>query len=459
MYLFLNQKSLKLRDLITNRLVPQRLWIIGLLSLIFIALEILEERVPLDRNRFCLEIISVILFLVLLALIWILLELLLNTINTKNHALDILQIKHSLSEQLTIATEWEDIIDTLLKFPQSITPLIGASLLIYDPQSARFQTVTKQMPGEKNSQPAYSFRIPEKCFTSLHEFPTTIHAIELSPPVDGTLKPGTPNGYCLPFFGANSLIAKLLLFLPQEHTLSPIQSDIFNHVAPEMAVALAAAQQRHEQTTILIDKAQDQERLSISRDLHDTLGQNLVYLHLKLDHFSRDIEKVDLLEMRTELEQMREVANKSYELVYGTLAILHAEEAIPLINLLLDHSRLVVDRSKFKVRITQSGPPRKLKPALLRQIFYIFGEALSNVERHANAQKVTVKLAWGQNDLLIKITDNGRGFDPKTAQNEQHFGLKIMQERTATLGGRFDLQSTSHGTQVTVWFPLVFNDL
>ncbi len=460
MYLPQNQQAPKFITWIETWLIPYRLWVISFLSLIFIAIEFWEEWGGLSGSyHIYLEITSIFLFMVLLAFSWIFLQLLLNSIKEKNSALKILQMKHDLSAQLTITTDWDKLIDLILQFPQTINPLTGASLLIFDPKTAKFEVVAQRKSEDPSSQTALPFRIPETCFSNFHEYSTTLHPINLSIHEDGPHNASQPNVYCLPLPYGETILAKLLFNLPPENILSPEQCDILNHVASDIAIAIASTQQRQEQTTILIGEAQDKERLSISRDLHDTLGQNLVYLRLKLDHIARDIEKVNLSEMRTELEQMREVANKSYEVVRGTLAILHAEEAVPLINLLLDHSRLVVDRSKFKVNITQKGRPQKLKPALLRQIFYIFGEALSNVERHAHAQKVIVKLAWGVEDITIKIADNGRGFDPDMVQKQQHFGLKIMQERTAALGGRFNLQSTHHGTQVTVWFPLVSNDL
>ncbi|MCB9423093.1 MAG: hypothetical protein H6667_25055 [Ardenticatenaceae bacterium] len=451
MQLLQNLQYSKLNSWIEKKIIPGRLWIIAFFSILFIILEFLEETVASSQIRFYFEVASVALFFVLLGIIWLLLEYLVIETRAKNHALNILQTKHDLSTWLALTAEWGSLIDILLEFPQSVAPIIGASLLIYNPDPARFELIAERCFEKDTPQTTKAFKIPEAC-TENDSITTPVTLSNLD---SITLQSGEFNTYCIPFVFGNSTIARLLLHLPPANTLSPKQIDIFNHVAPDMAVALASAQKQHEQTTLLIGKATDKERLSISRDLHDTLGQNLAYLRLKLDQYARDINKIDLAEMHTELEQMRETANKSYELVRGTLSILHSEEPIPLINLLLDHSRLVVDRSKFKVRITQTGQPVKLKPALLRQIFYIFGEALSNVEKHACAQNVAVKLVWGQQNLIIKISDNGRGFNPNAVESRQHFGLTIMRERTTALGGSFDLKSTSRGTQLTFEFPLI----
>jgi len=209
-----------------------------------------------------------------------------------------------------------------------------------------------------------------------------------------------------------------------------------------------------------VDRAKDAERHSISRDLHDMLGQNLAYLRLKLDQFARNIDRqtIDLDEVRAELVYMQDIANRSYELVRSMLSILHTAEPLPLLDLLQNHAQTVAGRAGLSFEIRQTDDPYVLKAAQLRQILFIFSEALSNVERHAGAQSVRVDLVWGQTDLTMKIMDDGHGFEPNAVQTQQHFGLRIIQERTAVLGGQFDLRSTDHGTELNFCFPLAANN-
>lgn len=455
---FQENQTTKISSWIEDKLVRRRFWVIGLLSVLFVVLEIVEELVPYSRTRHQIEILSILLFFLLLFIIWILLEHVLKITRVKNHALKILQIKHDLSTRLAFTTEWDEMVTALYEFPRTINPLIAPSLLVYNPQSAKFEVSSEQQYNEQ-ALPAssYSF-IPAVYYTKTSDHPTTLHAIESPPNETGNSQANMPTMYCLPLFWGESLIARMFLILPSEANLSEEQKDIFSYVASDIAIALVSAQRQQQQFTQLVSQAKDTERLSISRDLHDTLGQNLAYLHMKLDQMARDADKTNASETRADIEQMRAVANQSYELVRGKLSMMHLQES-SLKDILLNHSQLIVERSRLALEITQTGQPFCLKPGILRQVVYIFGEALSNVERHADAHEVKVELIWGQQeDLIMILTDDGRGFDPVKAHSSGHFGLKIMQERTATIGGRFDLKSPTCdtkkcGTQLTFWFP------
>ncbi|MBP6469322.1 MAG: hypothetical protein KBE23_03655 [Chloroflexi bacterium] len=455
---FQENQITKFNSWIEDKLVRRRFWVITLLSVLFVVLEILEELVPESRVRHQIEILSILLFFLLLFIIWILLEHVLKITRIKNHALKILQIKHDLSAKLALTTEWDEMITALYEFPRTHNPLIIPSLLVFNPQSAKFEAVNEQKFCEQALSANAQSPIPAMYYTNTSGHPTTLHAIELPPTEIPNSQTNLPNMYCLPLFWGESLIARMFLTLPSEANLPEEQRDIFNYVASDIAIALVSAQRQQHQSMQLVSQTRDTERLSISRDLHDTLGQNLVYLHLKLDQMARDADKANLSETRADLEQMRTVANQSYELVRGKLSMMHLQEA-SLKDILLNHSQLIVERSKLALEITQTGQPFCLKPGILRQVVYIFGEALSNVERHAHACKVMVELIWGQQeDLIMILTDDGRGFDPEKAHSSGHFGLKIMQERTATIGGRFDLKSPTCdtkncGTQLTFWFP------
>jgi len=455
---FQENQITKINTWIEDKLVRRRFWVIGLLSVLFVALEIVEELVPYSRARHQIEILSILLFFLLLFIIWILLEHVLKITRVKNHALKILQIKHDLSTRLALTTEWDEMVTALYEFPRTINPLIAPSLLVYNPQLAKFEVSSEQQYNEQALPASSHSLIPAVYYTKTSEHPTTLHDIQLSTTKAENSQTSVANMYCLPLIWRKSLIARLFLTLPSEASLSEEQRDIFNYVASDIAIALVSAQRQQQQSTQLVRQAKDTERLSISRDLHDTLGQNLGYLHLTLDQMARDADKANATELLANLEQMRTVANQSFEIVRGKLSMMHLQEA-SLKDILLNHSQLIVERSNLVLEITQTGQPFCLKPGILRQVVYIFGEALSNVERHADAHKVMVELIWGQQeDLIMILTDDGRGFDPLKAHSSGHFGLKIMQERTATIGGRFDLKSPTCdtkncGTQLTFWFP------
>src|SRR5262249_50293949 len=102
-----------------------------------------------------------------------------------------------------------------------------------------------------------------------------------------------------------------------------------------------------------------------------------------------------------------------------------------------------------------------LRQAMLDQdlsttFFRIFQETLTNVIRHAGATHVKVTLTQSAGQILLKVSDNGRGITPAEISNSSSMGLLGMRERAALLGGRFQISRLrgGQGTQVTVSIPL-----
>ena len=90
----------------------------------------------------------------------------------------------------------------------------------------------------------------------------------------------------------------------------------------------------------------------------------------------------------------------------------------------------------------------------MRQLFYIFREALTNIERHAQASQVSINIGWDENCLSLAVSDNGMGFDPLNTQYGSHYGLKFMRERAELLNGSLNVQSTvGSGTKLVVQVP------
>ncbi len=150
--------------------------------------------------------------------------------------------------------------------------------------------------------------------------------------------------------------------------------------------------------------------MEIARDLHDTLGQNLGYLHLKLDQILTAGEKYSLRTLKNELEHLRELANESYELVRNTLVILHHGSDHQINELFKAHTQIIAKRAGISVNIDEEGLPRSIPPNHLKQLLYAFKESLYNIEKHSGASHAKVHLSWTDTHLKVNIWDDGRGF-------------------------------------------------
>jgi signal transduction histidine kinase len=91
-------------------------------------------------------------------------------------------------------------------------------------------------------------------------------------------------------------------------------------------------------------------------------------------------------------------------------------------------------------------------------IFRIVQESLTNVARHAHASRVSVALSQAAENLVVEVSDDGKGFESTEAAKNKTFGLLGMGERAAVLGGRIDITSAPQkGTVVRVWLPIKQN--
>lgn len=205
-----------------------------------------------------------------------------------------------------------------------------------------------------------------------------------------------------------------------------------------------------------MEQARLTERMSIARDLHDSLGQSLGYLHLKLDQLatlqtatSNPHEPVDLV-------HLCDVANDAYEQVRNLLAALRASNTEPFMAMLRTKARLVGKEGGLHVRVIEHGQESHLSPVLQQQILALCGEALTNVVKHAQATAIIVEIFWTEETLTITIEDDGCGFDPTAPQPANSYGLRIMQERAIHLDGFLSIQSQAQmGTQLLLQIPLL----
>ena len=197
-------------------------------------------------------------------------------------------------------------------------------------------------------------------------------------------------------------------------------------------------------------------QLDIARDLHDTIGQNIGYLRMKLDHMAEKDLPAKGESLKTEFSHMSQVANESYDLVRGTLAILQLQKPGDLLQLFKRYASQVTERSAFQIEFSERGEETILSSHLMRQLFYIFREALSNIEKHSGASQVRVAMTWEKDWVSLMVDDNGKGFDPSLNASESgHYGLKFMHERTELMKGTFSLQTgPGAGTRIIIGVPL-----
>jgi signal transduction histidine kinase len=222
--------------------------------------------------------------------------------------------------------------------------------------------------------------------------------------------------------------------------------------------ALEQLRQSHEQLRALsvhLQHVREEERIRISRIVHDELGQDLTSLKLDLawlgSHLPHHLEPLVLRtrQMAAHVDEtIRTVQRVATELRPGILDHLGLAAAIEW------QANEFQTRTGIGCRLVHSVDETILDEELNTAVFRIFQEALTNVARHAGATQVEVELHQKHGRLTLEIRDNGRGITPDQMTRVSSIGLLGMRERAALLDGTVEISARrGQGTRVLVSIP------
>lgn len=209
-------------------------------------------------------------------------------------------------------------------------------------------------------------------------------------------------------------------------------------------------------------RIQEIERQRIARDLHDVVGQALLTVKLGLNMiFTQYPEFSDHEDVPVLRSNLAGAIHKAVRAVRDMTYTLRPPD-LDQLGLPLAVSALCTDfkeRCGFEIDFLSAGLERiALGFETETNLYRLTQEALSNVEKHALATKVMVRLVASHPNVILRVTDNGQGFEVgrvlAAAQAEKRLGLWSMFQRAKLLGGEVRLSSTlGVGTSVVVEIP------
>jgi nitrate/nitrite-specific signal transduction histidine kinase len=352
------------------------------------------------------------------------------------------------TRQLAGASDFTDLADQVLQLGRSILPAARIALFLHN---ANFDVYEMICSYQDKDQPAS--QDPTSLPASSIQINAGFHRLEeLS--LDNEDRSVEMWTCCLPLCIADQPVGLLQWELPAQVPTDPNAVLTLESIAPEIALALDRARLRL--TTRSQAAIAEAERRHIAQDLHDTLGQNIAYLRLKLDELTLEGNPVlDIHEIHEELHRMQGIADEAYIQIRETLADLNPENIKEFSLALLELSRQVANRARLSIEFNQTGTPIPLQPHVKRQLLFICRETMNNIEKHAGAEYVQINLEWIGQALSVRFQDNGKGFIPGEVDRENHFGLNIMQERSQSISATMKVESNpGKGTVVTIIVPL-----
>jgi signal transduction histidine kinase len=194
------------------------------------------------------------------------------------------------------------------------------------------------------------------------------------------------------------------------------------------------------------------ERNRIAREIHDTLAQNFVGVSLQLEVLAQTLARGDVSAARGQVDATRAMVREGLDDARQSIWELRAVSAKDSLPTRLGRIAQRAGERGLKAECRVGGMYRELPREVEEEVLRIAGEAVANVLRHSKANTVSVDLQYSPHRLLLRIVDDGCGFDVASASSvDGHFGLKGMRERASTIEGRLTIESlTGEGTSVTM---------
>ena len=205
---------------------------------------------------------------------------------------------------------------------------------------------------------------------------------------------------------------------------------------------------------------QDEERRHIARELHDSVGQQLAALNMNISNVSKEKEKLSESAARS-VEENQVLVRQVLEEIRTLSHLLHPPllDEVGLGSALTEYVNGFVERSKIQVRLELPQDLERLPREYELSLFRIVQECLTNIHRHSGSSTAVVRLSRMPDEVILEVSDQGRGIDPETqerffAGRTSGVGLRGMRERVRQIGGALQIQSTSGGTTVLAILPL-----
>lgn len=210
--------------------------------------------------------------------------------------------------------------------------------------------------------------------------------------------------------------------------------------------------QLEQYATNSISLGKQEERNRISRDLHDSLGHQLVAVNIQLQK-AVAYREIDADESFESIYKAQQATNDAIKELRETIKDLREFEQQT--NLEDELKKIVqnVRENGLEIVYDFTGNPSGYPEFTLLTLKQVIQEALINIEKHARASFASLKITISRKKIVVQIEDNGVGFNPKKSRKEGHFGLLGIQERLDLVGGTMKIRSKpNEGAKLVIQF-------
>jgi signal transduction histidine kinase len=203
------------------------------------------------------------------------------------------------------------------------------------------------------------------------------------------------------------------------------------------------------------ESTRENERKSVAREVHDELGQVMTALRMQLSLLHMQFA-AHVPHLGENVDAMKALVDRAIKGVRNIATALRPEPLnlglIPALEWLRDE---FLRHNAVQCTLQTMGKPQPMDESKAMLIYRIVQESLTNVSRYTKAREVTIVVAFAQDAIDVRVSDDGCGFDLGEALIKKTFGLLGMRERALTLDGELQvLSSPGSGTTVSLKVPL-----
>ena len=201
-----------------------------------------------------------------------------------------------------------------------------------------------------------------------------------------------------------------------------------------------------------------EERNRLARDIHDCLGHSLTAVSIQLEKAAAFLQR-DPPAAEQALWHARRSTRQALQEVRQSVGTLRQSAELFALAPALSELARNLDSGRLELRLDISGEEAGVPQLVLLSLYRAAQEALTNIQKHAQASCVTLRLAFGDEDVQMAVDDDGRGFDPGLLDRlppgrQGRFGLHGIKERLAFVEGTMAIQSSpGGGTAVRISVP------
>jgi two-component system sensor histidine kinase DegS len=254
-------------------------------------------------------------------------------------------------------------------------------------------------------------------------------------------------------------VSSVLSSVPEGYSSPGGQSNKRMNSAPLIAPPeMQDSNSDNKQVVAQVIQAQEDERLRVSRQMHDGPAQTMTNLVLRAEICERLLD-MDVTRAKTELSGLKSVVNTTLQ---DTRRFIFDLRPMILDDLGLEptlrrYMQQFNEKHKIEAGVTISGLNGRLPGQLEVAIFRIVQEAVTNVAKHAHANKVQVTIEANEDILGVTVEDDGAGFsmDEAKVRDPKKLGLTTMRQRAEMFGGQVVVDSTpGRGTRIMTSLPV-----